>query len=283
MAETALEAAANNHKNQMDPAHIAYWKCRGYDRRPSNWSELVQAEQRRKRQDNPQANQMNPNSDAYWQSRGHSRRPADSQSRATEQAERRRLAGAYEHRTNQAASTSPEQRAARGNVNRVIGQVVKEHFGGSAHILKAGSIKKHTGIQTSDLDLLVKTPHPWSARDKSQLAMAFQNVFGVAAVTERSYMLTLVTQAGDVDVVPYEAEFLPTRNALPTGRFLNNPKGQQVVRGVKMRAQQAGLKIKGDVIERQTIKAQQKHPNLANYELENRVFGQIETGGHGAF
>lgn len=272
-------AAIRNRENQMNPEHNAYWTSRGYNQRPTNWSELVHSEKSTKRASNQRANQMNPNNDAYWQSRGNSQRPDDYQLKATEQAERRRLAGAYEHRTNQAAATSPEQKKARGNVMRTIEQVSRQHFGSNTRIHKAGSIAKHTHVAGSDIDILVETPRPWTLLDKQQLAVAFQHVFGAAAVNERTFMITLVTKAGDVDVVPYAAEFTPSKNALPTDRFLNNKKGQQVVRGVKMRAQEAGLKIKGDVIERQTIRAQKQHPAFANFELEDLVFHQIESGG----
>jgi hypothetical protein len=48
----------DNHANQMNPEHDAYWQSRGEDGRPEDAD------------DDNRANQLNPNNDAYWQSRG---------------------------------------------------------------------------------------------------------------------------------------------------------------------------------------------------------------------
>ena len=123
---------------------------------------------------------------------------------------------------------------------------------------------------------MVESPRPWTATDKSSLAQRLKRTFGDHAVEERGKLITLQTAAGEVDVVPLRAEFLPgQRNAAPTNRFLANPKGQQVVRNVKMRSQQEGRGWKGDAIERQTLKAQQESPKLANFELERIVYARL--------
>lgn len=70
----------NNHANQLNPNHDAFWQSRGYDKRPDNWQDLL------KEMDNYKytkddldnhANQLNPNNDTYWQSRGFNERPKD--------------------------------------------------------------------------------------------------------------------------------------------------------------------------------------------------------------
>jgi len=218
------------------------------------------------------ANQLNPNHAAYWQSRGYEGRPSSWQAEVTGN----QRAGAYEHSTNLAATISKQQKAERGHVTQTVETVTRHHFGGNAHVLHAGSQKKHTDIaSTRDLDLMVSS-RPWTASDKLHVTSELQKQFGRDAVHESRYRIKVQTKAGSVDVVPQRAEFLPSqRNAPPTDRFHANPKGQQAVRGIKMRAQAEGLHLKGDHIERKVLKAQQEHPHLRNFELEGFVFDQL--------
>ena len=53
----------DNHANQMNPEHDAYWQSRGYDERQDDGN------------DDNRANQLNPEHDAYWQSRGYDEKP----------------------------------------------------------------------------------------------------------------------------------------------------------------------------------------------------------------
>ena len=38
------KAAANNHSNQLNPTHDAYWQSRGEDARPEDWEERAKEE-----------------------------------------------------------------------------------------------------------------------------------------------------------------------------------------------------------------------------------------------
>lgn len=34
----------DNHANQLNPNHDAYWQSRGYDERPDDWDDLISGE-----------------------------------------------------------------------------------------------------------------------------------------------------------------------------------------------------------------------------------------------
>lgn len=36
----------DNHANQLNPNHDAYWQSRGYDERPDDWDDLISGEDR---------------------------------------------------------------------------------------------------------------------------------------------------------------------------------------------------------------------------------------------
>ena len=170
------------------------------------------------------------------------------------------------------------QKAQRGQVTQTVESIARQIFGSDAHVRHAGSQMKHTNIRGSDLDLMVETRRPWTSGDKTSFAELLGRSFDSAR--ERTNVITLQTTAGEVDVVPRAATFLPTpsgTNALPSHRFQANSKGQQVVRGVKKMADVRGIHFKGDAIERATIKTQQEHPTKANYELANLVFSRLSN------
>ncbi len=34
----------DNHANQLNPNHDAYWQSRGYDEKPDEWEEIIEAD-----------------------------------------------------------------------------------------------------------------------------------------------------------------------------------------------------------------------------------------------
>jgi len=69
----------DNHANQLNSEHDAYWQSRGYDERPDDGEDHCgddEIEYSQEDLDN-HGNQLNSEHDAYWQSRGYDGRPDD--------------------------------------------------------------------------------------------------------------------------------------------------------------------------------------------------------------
>ena len=67
----------DNRANQRNPNNDAFWKSRGYDKRPENWQNSLNKENTlySKYDLDNRANQRNPNNGAFWKSRGYDKRP----------------------------------------------------------------------------------------------------------------------------------------------------------------------------------------------------------------
>lgn len=149
------QAALDNRANQLNPNHQSFCGRR---------SSTSERGERHASSDN-HSNQLNPNNEAYWQARGLSRR-ADWK----REVERKRDAGCFEHRANQAAARSESERRAAGAATRAIEAAVRAAVGSDSHLRKAGSVMRHTDTRRSDLDLAVETKQPMTREQFHTLA-----------------------------------------------------------------------------------------------------------------
>lgn len=219
------------------------------------------------------SNSQNPNNKEYWRSRGFQDRPTNWK----DQARRINQIGQATAAANAAAAKTPEEKRHIGHLKRRINHSVKHVLGRQAEIHDAGSMKKHTDIHSSDLDIWIKMPNgkQMTPADMTELAedLRFDPGKHIDEVIEKPLSIQLLSSRGlKVDLVPGNSTFRDPKK-LPTPKPSNkgfhcNPKAQEAVRLVKMETKQ---KYKGRHIEDAVLQAQRKTKGQSNVELRDRA------------
>ena len=107
----------------------------------------------------------NPNNQAFWRSRQYEERPADWQEKALEL----KRSGRMTADANAAASKTKPKEQFIGKVMKAVQLSAKQVLGPKTRVLKAGSLKKHTDIATSDLDIYLDMTDPMTQKQKGEL------------------------------------------------------------------------------------------------------------------
>ena len=132
---------------------------------------------------------MNPNNQAFWRSRQYKQRPADWQERALEL----KKSGRMEADANANASKPKPTKQFIGKVMKAVQHSAKQVLGPKTLVLKAGSLKKHTDITISDLDIYLEMTDPMTRKQKGELTEGLRKNVGkrVRKVQERAKSIKL--------------------------------------------------------------------------------------------
>ena len=216
---------------------------------------------------------MNPNNQAFWRSRQYKQRPADWQERALEL----KKSGRMEADANANASKPKPTKQFIGKVMKAVRQSAKQVLGPKTQVLMAGSLKKHTDIASSDLDIYLEiADEPMTRKQKQELTEDLRKNVGkrVREVQERAKSIKLFGANGmTVDIVPSKSTFRdPDKMPTPPPKkgFHNNTKAQVAVRILKeqYKKQWKGMTIERAVLEAQRAKAGQNAAELHDRALE---------------
>ena len=219
----------------------------------------------------------NPNNQAFWHSRQYKQRPADWREKALEL----KRSGRMTADANAAASTMKPKEQFIGKVMRAVQLSAKQVLGPKTLVLKAGSLKKHTDIATSDLDIYLEMADPMTGKQKGELTENLRKNVGkrVRKVQERPKSIKLFGANGmTVDIVPSKSTFrdpvkMPTPP--PKAQFHNNPKAQVAVRTLKQYSEQHKKQWQGRIIERAVLEAQHAKAGQNAAELHDSALKKL--------
>ena len=177
------------------------------------------------------ATQLNPNNQQFHRSRGLDSRPGS----WNEQIEKNKIEGLLENRANTSASKINHKAIGRDVVR--IEKVVKSVLGEHVKIYKGGSVKKHTNIEGSDLDLKIDVVDPVTETQRNSLTLALQNEYGITNVEVKPKVHLIRGESGSIDLFPQKANYLcqdAKVDKLGKDPFRTNPIGRNAVRILKM-------------------------------------------------
>ena len=194
------------------------------------------------------ANQLNPNNRQYHTSRGLDSRPDNWQ----DQILKNRAAGYLEYRANTSASKINHAAIGRDVVR--IERVVKTVLGQNVFVYKGGSVKKHTNIEGSDLDLKIDVVEPVTDTQRNSLFEALKKEYGANAVEMKQKVHVIQGESGPIDLFPQKADYFSTGtkvDKLGKEPFKTNPMARNAVRILKLDylPNTPGIKIERSVLE----------------------------------
>eukprot|EP00439_Symbiodinium_sp_Y106_P058451 s3606_g8.t1 len=201
----------------------------------------------------------NGNNEAFWQKLGYDRRPDDWEERYAAIRAKRQQAGRLEYETNHAVSRSPEQK--------------------SASVMIAGSRAKKTDLATSDQDYYIAWETPVTLQTREDLQEELEKRFLGAVEVTKHGTLRVPGESGQLCITFARAIFydesFEERARLDKDAFKHNRPAQQAVRAVKLKLQDAGIKVKGHTLERAVLTVQEEHPDASFYDLAKETLDAL--------
>ena len=176
------------------------------------------------------AAQKNPNNERFYKSRGQKSRPSDWK----EEILKRIREGQLEHQANTSASKIDHPAIGRDVVR--VEKVVKNVLGGNVFVHEGGSVKKHTNIEGSDLDLKIDVVEPLTDKERNALTQALKIEFGEHNVEVKTLVHKIQGESGSIDLFPQKATYISSAtrvDKLGKEPFKTNPIGRNAVRLLK--------------------------------------------------
>jgi len=221
----------------------------------------------------------NGNNEAFWQKLGYDRRPDDWEERYAAIRAKRQQAGRLEYETNHAVSRSPEQKSASVRDTVKVIEATKEVFAPQAQVMIAGSRAKKTDLATSDQDYYIAWETPVTLQNREDLQEELEKRFLGAVEVTKHGTLRVPGESGQLCITFARAIFydesFEERARLDKDAFKHNRPAQQAVRAVKLKLQDAGIKVKGHTLERAVLTVQEEHPDASFYDLAKETLDAL--------
>ncbi|CAE7320529.1 unnamed protein product [Symbiodinium necroappetens] len=242
----------------------------------SSFEELLDMAQSRS---NRRSNEHNGNNEAYWRKRGYDGRPDNWEERYAAIRAERQKAGRLEHETNHAASRSPDQKRAASRDTVKVMEAIREALAPQAKVIVAGSRAKKTDLATSDQDYYIDWETSVTLQHRDELQEELEKRFPGAVEITKHGTLRVAGESGQLCITFAHALFydesFEERARLDKDAFKGNRPAQQAVRAVKMKLQDAGIKLKGHTLEYAVLKVQEEHPYAGFYDLAMKTLDAL--------
>ena len=209
------------------------------------------------------SDQKNPNNERFYKSRGQKSRPSNWK----EEILKTIREGQLEYQANTIASKTDRPAMGRDIVR--IEKVVKNVLGGNVFVYKGGSVKKHTNIEGSDLDLKIDVFEPLKEKERNALTEALKIEFGEHNVDVKTIVHKIQGESGSIDLLPQKATYISSAtrvDKLGKEPFKTNPIGRNAVRLLKEKFKVAD--VPGIYIERAVLQTQNMERGIT---LENLI------------
>eukprot|EP00439_Symbiodinium_sp_Y106_P059929 s3606_g8.t2 len=146
-------------------------------------------------------------------------------------------------------------------------------------VMIAGSRAKKTDLATSDQDYYIAWETPVTLQTREDLQEELEKRFLGAVEVTKHGTLRVPGESGQLCITFARAIFydesFEERARLDKDAFKHNRPAQQAVRAVKLKLQDAGIKVKGHTLERAVLTVQEEHPDASFYDLAKETLDAL--------